>query len=85
MWLLWFMFALSRAIVVVVAWNFWRRAHGLPVKDFSHKSIPWWVDVLFLFTGLVGVVSTVPGVFFGQPHWALDHLLRLLGKASNAA
>jgi hypothetical protein len=49
------------------------------------KPVPWQFDAMFLFLGLMGVVSSVPGLFFSQPHWAIDHVWWLISKIAGNA
>ena len=75
--MVWAMFIASVLLVVGTAWNLWRRARGQSVVDAVDKPVPWQWDAMLMFLGAIGVISTVPGLFFGQPHWAIDHVWKL--------
>ena len=86
MWLVWFAFVVSVALIGGGLWNVSRRARGAAVVDFVKRPVPWQFDAAFLFLGLVGVVSSAPGLFLGEPNWAIDHVSWLISKvAGNAA
>ena len=76
----WLVFILSVLMIGGAAWHLLRRARGATVLDAAQKPLPWQLDAMFLFVGTIGVLSTVPGLFFGQPHWAIDHVWRLISK-----
>jgi hypothetical protein len=76
--LVWVMFIASTLLLLMTGRNVIRRAKGQRVVDVRDKPLPWQWDAMFMFFGLIGVVSTVPGLFFDQPHWAIDHVWRLL-------
>ena len=83
--LIWIAFITSAVLVAGAAWQVWRRANGGKVADFAGRPLPWQWDAMALFLGAIGVVSTVPGLFFGQPHWAIDHVWRVISKISGNA
>ena len=85
MWLVWLTFFASVILVIAAVWHFWRRAQGRDILDFVKRPVPWQFDAMFLLIGAVGVISCVPGLFFGQPHWAIDHVWWLISKVSGNA
>jgi hypothetical protein len=83
--IIWIMFFASVVLVAACLWRFWRRARGLAIV-VAERTIPWQIDAAFMFFGVVGAVSCIPGLFFGQPTWAIDHVWWLIAKvAGNAA
>ena len=85
MWLVWTAFITSTVLVIGTAWHFWRRARGLAVVDDAKQQTPWQLDAAFMFLGIIGVVSTVPGLFFGEPNWAIDRVYWLISKVGQSA
>jgi len=85
MWLIWFTFVSSLALVLWATWNSWRRARGREIVDFVKRPVRWQFDAMLIFLGVIGVVSCVPGLFFEQPHWAIDHVWWIIGKVTGNA
>ena len=83
--MVWTIFIASVLLMVMTAWNLWRRARGRNVVDAANKPLPWQWDAMFIAFGAIGVISTVPGLFFGQPHWAIDHVWKLFSARSGNA
>ena len=75
----------STLLLLMTARNVMRRAKGQRVVDGRDNALPWQWDAVFAFFGLIGVASTVPGLFFDQPHWAIDHVWRLFSDAGGNA
>jgi hypothetical protein len=78
--LVWIAFIASALLIGGSAWHLVRRARGAVMVDAAKKPFPWQWDPIFLFVGALGVLSTVPGLFFGQPHWAIDHVWWLISR-----
>ena len=76
----WIIFIASVLMIGGTMWNLWRRAQGRAVQDRLDKPLPWQLDAMLMLLGVVGVLSTVPGLFFGQPSWAIDHVYQLISK-----
>ena len=81
----WIVFIASVLMIGGTGWNLMRRAQGRAVLDLFDKPLPWQWDAMLMFLGVVGVLSTVPGLFFGQPSWAIDHVYRLISKVAGNA
>ncbi len=76
----WIIFVSSGLLLAIGLRNFWRRRNDQVVLDFKKQPVPWQFDAMGLFLGVIGLVSTVPGLFFDQPHWAMDHVWYLVSK-----
>ena len=74
LWELWGFFIVCTLLLGVTVWHFWQRAHGEPIVGLFDNPIPWHYDLTFLAFALIGVICTVPGLFFGQPRWAAEQL-----------
>lgn len=83
--IIWVFFVASVTLVFGVLWKFWRRSRGQRIVDFGGRPIPWQLDAVFQMFGAIGVASTVPGLFFDQPHWLIDHVWRVIGKIAGEA
>jgi len=77
---IWFLFVASVALLVGVAWSLLFRLRGRPSPMWNDPNVPVWADLTVGFFGSVVMVSTVPGLFFGEPSWAIDHLYRAISK-----
>ena len=78
-------FAASVVGFLWCCWHFWRRGTGSNVLDASGNALPLYVDATFAAVALIGIVSTAPGLFFDEPHWAIDHVWRLIARMSGNA
>lgn len=85
MGLLWIFLVAAIILVVAGVRNIWRRRRGATIRDYFGKPVPWQFDAIFIAFGAIGIISAVPGLIFGQPHWAIDHLWLLIGKLSGNA
>jgi hypothetical protein len=74
------MLAASVAMLVAVAWSLICRIRGAPSPMWRQKNVPVWADFTVAFLGFVAVVSIVPGLVWGDPHWAIDHVYRLISR-----
>ena len=85
MWLVWLVLIISTLLVGATARSIWRRTHGNVVVDFFGMPVPWKSDAMALGLGFIGVASTVLGLVFGQPNWAIDCVYRIIsGVMGNA-
>ena len=84
--LIWSILVASIGLLVGVVRSMWLRSRGSNVAAWYGVTFPWWTDATFAFVAIIGIISTVPGLFFGEPHWAIDHVYRavsvLLGNAA---
>lgn len=37
----------------------------------------WWVFVVFEFVGVLGLLSSIPGIFFNDPYWLLNKVFNI--------
>ena len=83
---IWFLFAVGVAIVLMCAYSLALRMSGRPSPIYRGDPPPWWFDAVFALVGGIVIISAAPGLFFGQPSWAIDHVYRaisvILGNAS---
>jgi hypothetical protein len=73
----WMLFGIGVALVVIAMYALLVRGFGRRSKLYLlywNNPTPWWVDATFGVLGGIIVVSAAPGLFFGQPHWAIDHV-----------
>ena len=80
MFAIWLILGLSVALLVAVAWSLVSRMRGRPSPMWRDKTVPIWADFVLAFPGLVGVISIVPGLVWGDPHWAIDHVYRAISR-----
>lgn len=66
----------SLAVVVVTTYQLVRLGLGRPVLAPNGKTLPWWVFVIILTAGGLGIASSAPGLFFDSPHWLGDTIYR---------
>jgi hypothetical protein len=78
--MIWGMFVIALVLAILSARNIWRRSIGRPVVTWTGVIVPWQLDVAFLWLGVIGTASVAPGLFFGQPHWLIDHVWWLLAQ-----
>jgi hypothetical protein len=73
------MFVVAILLVGVAAWDLCLMARGRKPKvlALAQGETPWWVVAIFGFLGFCCVVGTVPGLFFNEPHWLIDHIFGL--------
>jgi hypothetical protein len=81
----WGLFAISVLLTILAARNIWRRATSRPVVNEAGTNAPWQLDAGYLFLGLVGTISSVPGLLFGQPTWLIDHVWGAIARATGNA
>lgn len=46
-------------------------------KIRADKKNNWWVFVVFEFVGVLGLLSTLPGIFFNDPYWLLNKVFSM--------
>ncbi len=83
---IWFLLAVGIAIVLFCAYSLAVRMSGKPSPIYRCTAPPWWFDAVFALVGGIIIISAAPGLFFGQPSWAIDHVYRaislILGDAA---
>jgi hypothetical protein len=84
--IIWVLFVAASGILVASGYSLVLRTRGRPSPIYGSVSPPWWSDLVLGFVAVVIIVSAVPGLFFDQPHWAIDHVYRaislMLGNAA---
>jgi hypothetical protein len=77
--IVWLLFGAGVALVLFAAYALLVRCFGRQSQLYLlywNSPTPWWVEAtLGVFGGLVAI-SAAPGLFFGEPHWAIDHVYR---------
>ena len=85
MGIIWLILVLSVIGLIWCGWHFWRRGTGRVVADPRGVALPWYVDATFALVFGIGIISTVPGLFFQQPHWAIDYVWRIIARVTGNA
>ena len=79
--MVWFLFGAGIVLVLVSAYALVVRCFGRRSETYLlywNNPAPWWVEATVGAVGALVIVSAAPGLFFGQPHWAVDHLYRAI-------
>lgn len=64
---------------VLIAYSIWMlvtiKKHDENVGEEQKKV--WWVFVVLGFAGALGLLSTIPRIFFNEPNWLLDKIFSI--------
>jgi hypothetical protein len=83
--IIWLLFGLGCALIGLTLYSLVFRAIGRPAWIYRDAQPPWWFDATLTGVGAILVISAAPGLFFGQPTWAIDHVYRAISVVLGSA